>query len=454
MNTTPQRSSFTLLEILLVVAAVGLLAAIVFVAINPNEQLAKVRDTERQSEVDTLHDAIRQYNIDNSEWPDEIASMSANSAKEICAEGVSDETCINLTDDLTPEYIAEVPSGPNTEGTKSGYVVSKQNTRVRVAARNVEERSNGIAAGYSSNRLLDAHPFATLAYSIRLLRAGHVTETIQSSNTTAGSYLVRIRQDNANNDTADVLPDENGELSMDSTVQNTSNSADGQTLQTWVGGSNAYVTAWYDQSGNQDNGLSSVDAEQPQIISAGNFITKSTIPQLQFDGDDYLALEKFYESANICSMTVSARVSMPDTGGGTNFSFDRSEYFRFAEGGHAPEGKLGFGTGGNDGTGDLAGNTDIDDNTRQHVAAVFEESANPDKNVYVDGQSDGSAEQHNGCLGKNTRYGSIGVGSEMRNFDGSKGGGYQYNGTIEQVVFYEDQALSDREITDLYERYE
>jgi len=448
-----KKPGFTLLEILLVVAAVGLLAAIVFVAINPSEQLGKVRDTERQSEVDTLHDAIRQYNIDNSEWPDEIASMSANSAKEICADGVSDEACINLTDDLTPEYIADVPSGPRTEGTGSGYVVSKQNTRVRVAARNVEERSEGIAAGYSSNSLLDAHPFATLAYSVRLLRAGHVTETVQSSNTTTGSYLVRLREGSAGA-TADVLPDENGELSMDSTVQNTSNSADGQTLQTWVGSNNAYVTAWYDQSGNHDNGLSSADVEQPQIISAGNFITKSAIPQLQFDGtDDYLALEKFYDAANICSMTVSAWASMPDAGGEIGIlTFDWSEYFRFEEGYHVQEDKLGFNTNG-DTKHAMGSSTAIDDNTRQHVAAVFEESANPDKKVYVNGQSDGSTNGHSTCLGSRaTRYGSIGVSNEMGNFDGATNNIY-YEGTIEQVVFYEDRALSDREITDLYERY-
>jgi hypothetical protein len=301
--------------------------------------------------------------------------------------------------------------------------------------------------------LLDAHPFATLAYSIRLLRAGHVTETVQSSNTTTGSYLVRLRE-GSSGATADVLPDENGELSMDSTVQNTSNSAEGQTLQTWVGSNNAYVTAWYDQSGNQDNGLSSADVEQPQIISAGNFITKSAVPQLRFDGtDDGLALEKFYDSADICKMTVSAWASMPDAGGDIGFlTFDRSEYFRFSEGRYGLEDKLVFHTTGDGGTGDMGGSTVIDDNTRQHVAAVFEESANPDKKVYVNGQSDGSANQHNGCLGQRTRYGSIGVSNEMGNFDGATNNIY-YEGTIEQVVFYEDRAFSDREITDLYERY-
>ncbi len=59
------QNAFTLLEVLLVVAALGILAGIVIVALNPGKQLADTHNAKRQSDVKTIVNAVYQYSIDN-----------------------------------------------------------------------------------------------------------------------------------------------------------------------------------------------------------------------------------------------------------------------------------------------------------------------------------------------------------------------------------------------------
>jgi len=147
---------FTLLEILLVVAAIGILAAIVIVAINPNRQLAKVRNSERDSEVNAILDGVYQYNIDtNGEIAGEptipadgnqyaIEKDDSTDADDCTETATSYSGSVsgsvelgegaqntNTTDggSITDKYLADIPVDPQEEGEGcTGYTISRSNS--------------------------------------------------------------------------------------------------------------------------------------------------------------------------------------------------------------------------------------------------------------------------------------------------------------------------------------
>jgi uncharacterized delta-60 repeat protein/prepilin-type N-terminal cleavage/methylation domain-containing protein len=140
------KKGFTLLEILLVIVAIGILAAIVLVAINPNRQISQVRNAQRRSDVNTLYKALEQYLIDNQVYP---ADIDGTTSKEVCNTGTR-----SITDDLpdenycdgkadlrvlVPDYIAAIPVDPSG----NNYTVRKNesnsnNIKICVNAPGVE----------------------------------------------------------------------------------------------------------------------------------------------------------------------------------------------------------------------------------------------------------------------------------------------------------------------------
>ena len=114
------KRGFTLLEILLVIAAIGILAAIVLVAINPNRQINQARQAVINSDKNTIERALQQELIDTGNYPTSVDGLQ----RKICSSTVTTD-CINITGDLVPNYIAEIPS--NTT-----YIVNTSNDRNRV----------------------------------------------------------------------------------------------------------------------------------------------------------------------------------------------------------------------------------------------------------------------------------------------------------------------------------
>jgi prepilin-type N-terminal cleavage/methylation domain-containing protein len=144
------RKGFTLLEILLVVAAIAILAGIVIVALNPGKQLAESRDAERRSHVNTLLNGIYQYSIDNEgNFPtainDDETTMevigTCTTGATCDAVGTVADACADLSGELVPTYLVDIPTDPrygSAEDTQY-YVNKTANGRITVGACQPEE---------------------------------------------------------------------------------------------------------------------------------------------------------------------------------------------------------------------------------------------------------------------------------------------------------------------------
>jgi prepilin-type N-terminal cleavage/methylation domain-containing protein len=137
--TTKQNKGFTLLEILLVIAAIGILAAIVLVAINPNRQLAQVRDAQRRSDINTIYKALEQYLIDTGSYPSNVNTIF----KDICKTGTEQVVggvidCTNKADlrVLVPTYLAAIPTDPSGGEYRLG--ISTENNKISLAVASSE----------------------------------------------------------------------------------------------------------------------------------------------------------------------------------------------------------------------------------------------------------------------------------------------------------------------------
>lgn len=138
MKITSTRSGFTLLEVLLVVALIGILAGIVILAINPGKQVADTNNAQRRVDVNTILNAVYQYAIDNNGVvPTGITAV----ATDICRTGA---VCTGLIDlsELTASstYLVAIPADPtNSSTTSTGYQIQRTtNNRITVSAPDAE----------------------------------------------------------------------------------------------------------------------------------------------------------------------------------------------------------------------------------------------------------------------------------------------------------------------------
>jgi prepilin-type N-terminal cleavage/methylation domain-containing protein len=81
-----QNSGFTLIELLVVIGILGILMAITIVAVNPGKQFQSARNAQRQADVNTILNAIYEYEASNSgAAPASLTSFQHTTAKSLGA---------------------------------------------------------------------------------------------------------------------------------------------------------------------------------------------------------------------------------------------------------------------------------------------------------------------------------------------------------------------------------
>lgn len=170
------KKGFTLVELLVVIAIIGILVAIIFVALDPAARFGQARDAVRQNDVQEILSAVKLYQVDNggahltaindlndgevymaiSDGTAMTTGCSDNNTN--CTTNVTDaDNCVDISGLVTGGYLDSMPVSPagvvtwddgsasGEEG--SGYTISKDsNGIVTVRACEDEQTTTEIEA--------------------------------------------------------------------------------------------------------------------------------------------------------------------------------------------------------------------------------------------------------------------------------------------------------------------
>ena len=131
---TKNKSAFTLIELLIVIAIISIIAAVVFVAFDPLTRFRDSRDAKRWADVNAILSAIKIDQVDNggnylpaisNMNPGEVymivdgtpANPDCNQGNAYCDTDVTTETvpgnrCLNLAELVQQGYLGSVPISP------------------------------------------------------------------------------------------------------------------------------------------------------------------------------------------------------------------------------------------------------------------------------------------------------------------------------------------------------
>lgn len=132
-----QRKGFTLIELLIVIVIISILAAIIFVAVDPATRFADARDARRRSEVVAVLNAVLNYQVDNNGTlpagidsvpaSSQVLGTSATGCDLVCTDGGTTlAACLDLSGTLVDDYLASIPLDPSSgTAANTDYYINK-----------------------------------------------------------------------------------------------------------------------------------------------------------------------------------------------------------------------------------------------------------------------------------------------------------------------------------------
>ena len=131
LNNQNKNSAFTVMELLIVIGVLSMLAVLVFVVIDPGEQISTSREMLRDSHLSTMNRVILDYQITHGALGS-IANLSENFT-EICNTNLEGYDCTGLVD-LSSVYFKQLPINPtgplNSNGT--GYEIALIDGKIEI----------------------------------------------------------------------------------------------------------------------------------------------------------------------------------------------------------------------------------------------------------------------------------------------------------------------------------
>jgi prepilin-type N-terminal cleavage/methylation domain-containing protein len=163
MRFSSKEKGFTLIELLIVIVVIAILAAAVYVALDPQKRFKDSRDTRRVSDINNLLTAVKVNQVDNKgAYIAAITALTADTNYMIgtattgcnatCNTAITATgNCVDLSGLVTAGYIGSVPISPNGTGTwtalLTGYSFRRgANGIVTIAACEAENTASIVVA--------------------------------------------------------------------------------------------------------------------------------------------------------------------------------------------------------------------------------------------------------------------------------------------------------------------